>query len=107
MRTEAEKRRKILTMGDSVDAALKALLTERSTFFDEVCARWNELFPDLPVRPGEWRDGRLVLFVDTAGILFAMRPRLAEIKRELAKIDGAPKRLPVILQIRSRQQAGC
>ena len=103
MRTEAEKRRKILAVGDTVDSALQALLTERSTFFDEVCARWDEMFPDLPVRPGEWRDGRLVLFVDTSGLLFAMRPRLAAIKRELSKIEGAPKRLSVILQIHSRK----
>lgn len=100
MRTEEEKRRKILTIGSSVDAALEEILRERSTFFDEVCAQWGEMFPDIPARPGEWREGRVVLFVGSAGQLFALRPKLAEIKRRLAALPGAPKRFAVILQIR-------
>ena len=100
MRSEAEKRRKILAIGSSVDAVVQELLREQSTFFDEVCAHWDEMFPDLPARPGEWRDGRVILFVGSAGQLFALRPKLAEIKRRLAALPGAPKRFSVIPQIR-------
>ena len=100
MRSEKEKRRKILAVGESLDAAIEELLRERSTFFDEVCARWDELFPGVTARPGEWRDGKVVLFVKSAGQLFALRPRVAEMKRRLAGVQGAPKRFSVILQIR-------
>ena len=100
MRSEKEKRRKILAVGDSLEAAIEELLRERSTFFDDVCARWDEMFPELPARPGEWRDGKVVLFVKSSGQLFALRPRVAAIKRELAALPGAPKRFSVVLQIR-------
>ena len=40
--------------GDMMDAIVADLVRDRSPFFDEVCAKWRELFPDLTAKPGKW-----------------------------------------------------
>jgi len=88
------------SMGRLVDGLLANLLIEKSPFFDEVCEKWTELFPDSVARPGRWQDGRLFLYVRTSGQLFGMRTKLSKIKKALAVLPSAPKRFSVNLEIR-------
>lgn len=92
--------------GDLLDSLVADLTRDRSPFFDEVCARWRELFPELAAKPGKWVDGatpgaggKLFLHVRSAAGSFAMRPRLAGIKRKLAELATAPKRFSVHVEI--------
>lgn len=92
-------------VGALMDGLLGDLLTEKSAFFDAVCAQWKTLFPDLPARPGRYQDGRLFIYVRTAGQLFALRPKLPKIKKALLPLraadPNAPKRFTLHLEIHS------
>ena len=87
-------------MGSLMDGLLANLLIEKSPFFDEVCEKWTEMFPDCAAKPGRWQDGRLFLYVRTSGQLFGLRSKLAKIKKALATLATAPKRFTVHLEIR-------
>ena len=93
------------TVGTLMDGILGDLLAEKSVFFDSVCAQWDTLFPDIPARPGRYQDGRLFLYVRTAGRLFALRPKLPKIKKALLPLraadPNAPKRFTLHLEIHS------
>ena len=86
-------------IGKLMDDLLASLLVEKSPFFDQVCEKWMELFPDCVAKPGRWQDGRLFLYVRTSGQLFGMRTKLPTIKRALAALPTAPKRFSVNLEI--------
>ena len=86
-------------MGSLMDGLLANLLIEKSPFFDEVCEKWTEMFPDCVAKPGRWQNGRLFLYVRTSGQLFGMRSKLPKIKKALAALPAAPKRFLVNLEI--------
>ena len=86
-------------IGKLMDDLLASLLVEKSPFFDQVCEKWMELFPDCVAKPGRWQDGRLFLYVRTSGQLFGMRTKLPKMKRLLAALPTAPKRFSVNLEI--------
>ncbi len=92
-------------MNKVVDDLLEKLLAVKNPFFDQVCDRWKELFPDLPARPGRMQDGKLFLHVGSSGILFALRPKLRSIKKALAGLPTAPKRFTVHLEIKAGRPA--
>ena len=92
--------------GDLLDALVADLTRDRSPFFDEVCARWSELFPDLAAKPGRWvsgdtpnAGGKLFLHVRSAAAMFAVRPKLKVVKAKLAELSTAPKRFSVHGQV--------
>lgn len=78
---------------------MAALACERNAFFDSLSDRWPSLFPDIPARPGRFSEGRVYLYVRSSATLFALRPKLREIRAKLAALDGAPKRFEVRLEI--------
>lgn len=88
------------TFSSAIDAVFKDLLTERNDFFDSLADRWPSLFPGLPIRPGRYENGTIYLYVRNAPTNFAMRAKLPAVKRTLAALPGAPKRLDVKLEIR-------
>ena len=96
-----ELRTPVTRLDSAIDSALASLGSRRSPFFDAVREKWETLFPGLPARPGRFEDRCLYLFVRSAAVNFAVRPRLPSVKRALAKLDGAPKRLEVRLEIRA------
>ena len=96
---DPDKRGRHGTFAEALKAAVSGLAGERSDFFDSLADRWPSLFSDFAARPGRYDDGRLFLYVKSAPALFAMRPRLASIKRTLAALPGAPKKLDVCLEI--------
>ena len=89
-------------VGTLLDGIVTDLLVENSPFFDEVCEKWTCLFPEIAARPGRWQDGRLFLYVGTSGQLFALRPRLAKMKKTLSALATAPKRFSLHLEIHAR-----
>lgn len=96
----------VVKAGTLLDALLADLTRDRSPFYDEVCARWRELFPDLAAKPGKWvsgstpsAGGKLFLFVRSAAAMFAVRPKLRGVKAKLAGLATAPKRFSVHLQV--------
>lgn len=95
-----DQRGRHATFGSAIDAVFKDLLTERNAFFDSLPDRWESLFPGLPVRPGRYENGTIYLYVRNAPTNFAMRPKLPAIKRTLAALPGAPKKLDIKLEIR-------
>ena len=88
------------TFASAVDSAYASLVEEKSDFFDSLADRWPSLFPGLAARPGRVDGGRIVLYVKSAPALFATRPKLAAVRRTLAALPGAPKRLDLLLEIR-------
>ena len=88
------------TFSSAVRAAFKDLATEKCEFFDSLVDSWPTLFPDLPARPGRWESGALFLYVPNAPTNFVVRPRLPAVRRKLASLPGAPKKLDVKLEIR-------
>ena len=99
-------RRPTPRVGGLFDALVADLTRDRSPFYDEVCARWRELFPDLAAKPGKWvsgstpsAGGKLFLFVRSAAAMFAVRPKLRGVKAKLAGLATAPKRFSVHLQV--------
>ena len=92
--------------GTLLDSIVADLTRDRSPFFDEACARWNELFPDIKARPGKWisgatpnSGGKLFLHVRSATASFALRPKLAAVKKRLAALASAPPRFSVHVEI--------
>ena len=86
-------------IGKLMDDLLASMLVEKSPFFDQVCEKWMELFPDCVAKPGRWQDGRLFLYVRTSGQLFGMRTKLPKMKKLLATLPTAPKRFSLNLEI--------
>ncbi|MBO5647650.1 MAG: hypothetical protein J6S30_02670 [Kiritimatiellae bacterium] len=88
------------------DSALKSVVASiahtigRDEFFDSIVDRWAGLFPGCQARPGRRDSDRIVLYVSSAPVLFMMRPKLPQMKRVLAALPGAPKRLALVLEIR-------
>ena len=92
--------------GDFVEALVTDLVRDRSPFYDEVCDRWHELFPELSAKPGKWVSGdgpagggKLFLHVRSSAGLFALRPKLPAIRRKLASFASAPKRFSLHVEI--------
>lgn len=90
------------TFRGALTAALEDLVREKNEFFDSLADRWKTIFPNLPVRPGRYEGGIIFLYVSSAALLYAMRPRLREIKAKLKTLPGAPKKLELKLEARSR-----
>lgn len=100
--TGLAERGRYATFGKAIDAAFKDLTVERNDFFDSLPDRWTQLFPDLPIVPGRYEDGKIFVYVRSAPLLFAMRPKLRLVKARLAELPGAPKKLDVRLEIHAR-----
>lgn len=98
---EPHSRGKHATFNSALDAALSDLMTERNAFFDTLPDSWRRLFPLLPLRPGRYDNGCIVLYVSKPAILYAMRPKLAMIKDKLSALQGAPKQIKLRLEIHS------
>ena len=86
------------TFGSAVGAAFASMIVEKNEFFDSLVDNWRRLFPDQPARPGRYEDGKIFLYVKNAPTLFLMRPRLSTIKRRLAELPGAPKKIELRLE---------
>lgn len=93
-------------VGSMFNHLLEDLLVEANPFFDAVCEQWPALFPESPARPGRWQNGRLFLYVHSAGQLFALRTKLPAYKRALAALPAAPKRFTVHLEIHAADDPG-
>ena len=86
------------TTASAFEAAFRDLTTERNAFFDSLADRWQELFPDLPARPGRYEDGKIFIYVRNAPTAFLVRPRLRAIAAKLAALPGAPKKIDLRLE---------
>ena len=86
------------TIASAFEAAFRDLTTERNAFFDSLADRWQELFPDLPARPGRYEDGKIFIYVRNAPMAFLVRPRLRAIAAKLAALPGAPKKIDLRLE---------
>ena len=86
------------TFDSALAAASRELLVERNEFFDSLVDNWKALFPELPARPGRYEDGKIFLYVKNAPTLFLLRPKLPQLKRQLAALPGAPKRIELRLE---------
>ena len=95
---EPEKRGRHKTFSSAVGAAFSDLIVEKNDFFDSLADNWRRLFPDQPARPGRYEDGKIFLYVKNAPTLFLMRPRLPMIRRKLATLPGAPKKIDLKLE---------
>ena len=99
---EPDKRGRHATFGSALDTAVSSIARTigRDEFFDSLVDSWAGLFPGCQARPGRRDADRIVLYVSSAPVLFMMRPRLAEMKRALQALPGAPRRLSLALEIR-------
>ena len=97
--TGLNERGRFPTFGGAVDSALKDLLVEKNDFFDLVVDRWSSLFPNLMAKPERYENGKIVIRVRSAPMLYAVRPKLRTIKAKLAELPGAPKRIDIWLEI--------
>jgi len=102
-----ETRRPTAAVGGLMDAVMESVARElyrdEARFFDRLREQWAELFPGCPARPGRWQEGKLVLYVATAGQSFALRPKLPAMKKRILALDGAPKgRLVLLVEIKGR-----
>ena len=86
------------TIASAFEAAFRDLTTERNAFFDSLADRWQDLFPDLPARPGRYEDGKIFIYVRNAPTAFLVRPRLRAIAAKLAALPGAPKKIDLRLE---------
>lgn len=88
-------------VGSVLGTLVDELTTVKEPFFDTVCERWKDVCPDVPARPGRYRDGRLFLYVGTSGLVFSLRTQLAKIKKRLLALPGAPsaRRLSLHLEV--------
>ena len=88
-------------VGSVLGTLVDELTNVKEPFFDTVCERWKDVCPDVPARPGRYRDGRLFLYVGTSGLVFSLRPKLAKIKKLLLALPGAPaaRRLSLHLEV--------
>ncbi|MBR1920936.1 MAG: DUF721 domain-containing protein [Kiritimatiellae bacterium] len=94
----ADKRGRHKSFSSALDAALADMVVERNAFFDTLADNWRRIFPNQPARPGRYEDGKIFLYVNNAPTLFLMRPRLPMIRRRLAELPGAPKRIELRLE---------
>ena len=102
-----ETRRPTAAVGGLLDAVMdsvaRELYRDEARFFDRLREQWAELFPGCPARPGRWQEGKLVLYVATAGQSFALRPKLPAMKKRILALDGAPKgRFVLLVEIKGR-----
>lgn len=95
---DPDKRGRHKTIASAFEAAFRDLTTERNAFFDSLADRWQELFPDLPARPGRYEDGKIFIYVRNAPTAFLVRPRLRVIAAKLAALPGAPKKIDLRLE---------
>ena len=95
---DPDKRGRHKTIASAFEAAFRDLTTEKNTFFDSLADRWQELFPDLPARPGRYEDGKIFIYVRNAPTAFLVRPRLRAIAAKLAALPGAPKKIDLRLE---------
>ena len=95
---DTQKRGRHKTFASAVGAVFPELLEERNEFFDSLADNWKRLFPDQPARPGRYEDGKIFIYVRNAPTIFLMRPRLPMIKRRLAAMPGAPKKIELRLE---------
>lgn len=86
-------------VGTLLGAIVEKLVTVREPFFDTICAKWREVCPDFPARPGRFQDGRLFLYVRSSSQVFSLRPRLPKVRKALMGLAGAPKRFTVHLEV--------
>ena len=86
-------------VGSVLGTLVDELTTVKEPFFDTVCERWKDVCPDVPARPGRYRDGRLFLYVGTSGLVFSLRPKLAKIKKRLLALPGAPSARRISLHL--------
>ena len=86
------------TIASAFEAAFRDLTTEKNAFFDSLVDRWQELFPDLPARPGRYEDGKIFIYVRNAPTAFLVRPRLRAVAAKLAALPGAPKKIDLRLE---------
>lgn len=96
----------MLHPSDMLDSIVADLTKDRSPFFNEVCDKWSKLFPELNAKPRRWvagatesMGGRLFLQVRSAAASFAVRPRLAAVKRRLSELASAPRLFSVHIEI--------
>ncbi len=99
-----ETRKPVENLGGLLDAVMESMkrdmYKDEARFFDNVREQWDTLFPDCPARPGRWQEGKLVLYVATAGQSFAMRPKLPAMKKKIIALEGAPKgRFTLLVEI--------
>ena len=85
----------------ALDAAFADLTTERNGFFDTLPDLWPEVFPSLPVRPGRYENGKIVLYVKNPPTLYSVRMKLGMIRAKLAALPGAPEKIDVKLEVHS------
>lgn len=103
-----ETRKPLAAAGSFMDSILADLVKEKTPFFDEICARWKELFPDLRARPGKWvaaasgNGGKVFIYVSSAAALFALRPKLPAMKKVLSKLTSAPAKFTLHLETHAR-----
>ena len=96
---DPDKRGRHVSFSAAAKVAFEDLTTVRNEFFDSIAERWTSLFPKLPARPGRYDDGKIFLYVKNAPTNFAVRPKLPRIKKALAALPGAPKRIDLRLEI--------
>ncbi len=89
------------TFASAVGASFAGMIVERNKFFDTLADSWRRMFPDQPARPGRYEDGKIFIYVKNAPTLFLMRPRLPMIRRRLAELPGAPKKIELRLEAHS------
>lgn len=97
---DPDKRGRFRSFAAAAEAAFADLTTERNPFFDSLADVWPKLFPGSPLRPGRYECGLVFLYVRSAAMLFAMRPKLPAIRKTLLELPGAPKKLELRLEIR-------
>lgn len=97
--TAPRERGRHATFSSALDAALADLARERNEFFDSLADVWPKLFPGLPARPGRYEDGAMYIYVPNAPTNFMVRPKLPMIRRKLAELPGAPKKIDLKLEI--------
>jgi hypothetical protein len=98
---EPENRGRHGSFNSALDAAVGDMLRVRNDFFDSLADNWKRIFPDLPARPGRYEDGKIFLYVRNAPTLFLMRGKLAAIKRRIAALPGAPRRIELRLEAKA------
>ncbi|MBO7166657.1 MAG: hypothetical protein J6V88_03930 [Kiritimatiellae bacterium] len=94
-------RRKRKPIKGIIDSLVKEALTEKSEFFDAVCDRWSALFPELPAKPIEWVQEKLILAVPNSGQLFFVRSQMAKIRKALKDLPAAPAKWSILFKIQS------
>jgi len=96
---DPDKRGRHSTTASAFEAAFKDLITEKNEFFDSLSDKWKLLFPTLPAYPGRYEAGIIFIYVRTAPLSYAVRPKLREIAAKLSQLPGAPKKLNLRLEI--------